>query len=68
MIVDDSRKFYKNHLNKKKLFFKSNLKLSCDRNKQINYNFLNILSEHENYSQNHKRVEVYSNQKKAKKF
>ena len=45
----------------KKSFFELNLKLSRDRNKRINYDFLNISSEHEKCSENYKRVEVYSN-------
>ena len=52
----------------KKSFFELNLKLSRDRNKRINHDFLNISSEHEKCSENHKRVEVYSNQKKTNKF
>ena len=53
---------------KRKSFFESNLKSSRDQNKRINYDFLNISNEHEKYSKNHKRVEVYSGQKKANKF
>ena len=45
----------------KKSFFESDLKSSCDRNKRINHDFLNILNEREKCSKNHKRVEVYSN-------
>ena len=52
----------------KKSFFESDLKLSRDRNKRINHDFLNILNEHEKCSKNYKRVEVYSSQKKANKF
>ena len=52
----------------KKSFFKSNLKLSRDRNKRINHDFLNILNEHEKYSENHKQIKIYSNQKKINKF
>ena len=52
----------------RKSFFDSNLKLSDDRNKQINHDFLNILNEHEKYSENYKRVEVYLSQKKINKF
>ena len=53
---------------RKKSFFQSDLKLLRDRNKRINYNFLNILNEHEKYLKNYKRVEIYSSQKKLKKF
>ena len=52
----------------KKSFFESNLKLSRDRNKRINHDFLNISNEHEKCSENHKRVEVYLSQKKTNKF
>ena len=38
----------------KKSFFESNLKSSCNRNKRINHNFLNISSEHEKCSRNYK--------------
>ena len=52
----------------RQLFFESNLKLSRNRNKRINHDFLNISREHEKCSKNHKRIEIYLNQKKAKKF
>ena len=52
----------------KKSFFKLNLKSSRNRNKRINHDFLNILSEHEKCLKNHKRAEIYSNQKKTNKF
>ena len=52
----------------RKSFLESDLKLSRDRNKRINHDFLNISSEHEKCSENHKRAEVYSSQKKANKF
>ena len=68
----DRRRFTKTFIKiiqtEKKSFFESNLKSSCDRNKRINHNFLNILSEHEKYSENYKRAEVYSSQKKTNKF
>ena len=52
----------------RKSFFESDLKSSRDRNKRINHDFLNILSEYEKCSENHKRAEVYSNQKETNKF
>ena len=52
----------------RKSFFELNLKLLRDRNKRINHDFLNILNEHEEYSKNHKRVEIYLSQKKTNKF
>ena len=52
----------------KKSFFELDLKLLRDQNKRINHDFLNISNEHEKYSENHKRVEVYSSQKKTNKF
>ena len=68
----DRRRFMKTFIKiiraERKSFFESDLKLSRDRNKQINHDFLNILSEHEKCSKNHKRVEVYSSQKKTNKF
>ena len=63
-----TRIFVKIIRTEKKSFFESDLKSSCDRNKRINHDFLNILSEHEKCSENHKRIEVYSSQKKANKF
>ena len=53
---------------KRKSFSELNLKSSRDRNKRINYDFLNISNEHEKCSENHKRAEVYSSQKKINKF
>ena len=52
----------------KKSFSESDLKSLRDRNKRINHDFLNISNEHEKCLKNHKRVEVYSNQKKTNKF
>ena len=63
-----TRIFIKIIRTEKKSFFESSLKLSRDRNKQINHDFLNILNEHEKCSKNHKRAEVYSSQKKINKF
>ena len=63
-----TRIFMKIIRTEKKSFFKSDLKSSRDRNKRINHNFLNISNEHEKCSENYKRVEVYSNQKKTNKF
>ena len=53
---------------KRKSFFESDLKSSRDRNKRINYDFLNILNEREKCSENHKQVEIYLSQKKTNKF
>ena len=39
---------------KRKLFFKLNLKLSRDRNKRINHDFLNILNKFEKRLENYK--------------
>ena len=54
-----TRIFIKVIQTKRKSFFESDLKLLRDRNKRINYDFLNILNEHEKYLRNHKRVKIY---------